>query len=258
MERHARLRAITDHVQREGAIRVDEVVERFDVSLATARRDLDALAEQQLLVRTHGGASRTPDSASLPVGFRTGRATQDKHRIACRAATLVNPGAVVGMNGGTTTTHVARQLALLTQGEGELTIVTNAVNIAYEMTVRRGIRVVTTGGVARPHTYELTGPLAQRFFTDLNLDVTFLGVDGIDAGGIYAANEAEAAVNRALASAASRVIVVADAEKIGARAFARILPGTAIGTLITTAPADHPVLAALTRTGTQVITVRPG
>ena len=259
MNRHDRLASIASHVQRLGNIRVDDVVETYGVSLATARRDLDLLAEQHLLVRTHGGASRAPDSATLPVNFRTGRAAAAKNRIAAAAATVVSPGFVVGLNGGTTTTQVARELAVanlpMPEGQPRLTIATNAVNIAYEMTVRAGIRVVVSGGVARAHTYELTGPLASDFFADLCLDVLFLGVDAIDERGGYATDDREAAVNQSLAAAARQVVVVADAEKLGQRAFARIIPAQRIDTLITDAPASHPPLVALSERGVTIMSV---
>src|SRR6266700_3059755 len=104
-----------------------------------------------------------------------------------------------------------------------VTIVTNALNIATELAVRQHIKIVTTGGVARPQSYELTGPLATGVLEQVTLDVAFLGVDGIDAvAGATAHHEGEASINRLMGRQARKVIIVADSSKVGQRAFARI------------------------------------
>ena len=97
----------------------------------------------------------------------------------------------VGLSGGTTTTEVARRLR-----DRELTVVTNAVNIASELVISETIRLVVTGGVARPQSYELIGPLAERTLDGLNVDVLFLGVDGINASGVTTHDEVEAQTDR--------------------------------------------------------------
>ena len=147
----------------EGTVHIDDITERLGVSAATARRDLDLLAEQQLITRTRGGASANPTSSELPLRYRTSRMGEEKARIARAAAAMVRPGDTIGLNGGTTTTEVAREVVLLpdlTDPETPVTIVTNAVNIASELTVRQCVRVVVTGGAARARSYELTDPLS--------------------------------------------------------------------------------------------------
>ena len=88
-------------------------------------------------------------------------------------------------------------------------MVTNAINIASELVVNETIRLVVTGGVARPQSYELIGPLADRTLEDLSVDVVFLGVDGVNAGGATTHDEIEAQTDRKLVERAARVIVVA-------------------------------------------------
>jgi len=99
---------------------------------------------------------------------------------------MVKRNQVVGINGGTTATEVARALAAhpeFAPGEDTdrppLTIVTNALNIATELTVRHQIRIVVTGGVARSQSYELTGPYAEALLEEVIIDVAFLGVEGL-------------------------------------------------------------------------------
>ncbi|MBY8854777.1 alkaline phosphatase, partial [Saccharothrix sp. MB29] len=75
------------------------------------------------------------------------------------------------------TTEVARALVANADADGVLTVVTNALNIAGELAVRPRVKLVVTGGVARPQSYELVSPLAGRILAGLNLDVVFLGVD---------------------------------------------------------------------------------
>jgi DeoR/GlpR family transcriptional regulator of sugar metabolism len=114
------------------------------------------------------------------------------------------------------------------------TVVTNALNIATELAVRRHVKIVVVGGVARPQSYELIGPLAESALRRVNLDLMFLGVDAIDVEhGATAAHEGEASVNRQLAARARRVAVVADHSKVGHSAFATICPIGDIDLLVT-------------------------
>jgi DeoR family transcriptional regulator of aga operon len=134
--------------------------------------------------------------------------------------------------------------------------VTNAVNIANELTVRPHLRVVVTGGVARALSYELTGPFAAPIFEQISLDVLFLGVDAIDVErGAAAHHEGEAAVNGVFVARANRVVVVADSAKLGKTAFATICDIDAVDTLITDTNADRRVVQELRRSGVEVIRV---
>ena len=95
---------------------------------------------------------------------------------------------MIGLTGGTTTTEVAREVV-----DRGMTVVTNALNIASELAVRPNIKLVLTGGVARPESYELVGPLAEQTLGDLHLDIAFVGADGISAAmGVTTHHESEA------------------------------------------------------------------
>ena len=235
------------------------------MSAATVRRDLDELASQQLLVRTRGGAVPNSVSYDLPLRYKLTRRPDEKRSIAAAAAELVVPGSVVGLNGGTTTTEVARALALRpdlrddsSDGSGTpITVVTNALNIAHELAVRPQVKLVVTGGVVRAQSYELVGPLAMPVLERLTLDVAFLGVDAISvADGATTNNETEAAVNELMAQRARTVVVVADASKLGRRAFARICSIDRVDILVTGATGDGPLIADLRAAGVDVMTVR--
>ena len=257
MSREQRLNAILELLWERGRLDVEGTARALQVSAATVRRDFDSLAVQQMLTRTHGGALSNSSASELPLRYRTARHAPEKRRIAEAAAALVTRSMVVGLTGGTTTTEVARSLAtradLASDGEGAVTVVTNAVNIANELTLRNHVKIVVTGGVARPSSYELIGPLAARILEELALDVAILGVDALDPGlGAMAFHEGEAGINRLLAERAQRVVVVTDSSKLTRRALARICPVEQIDVLVTDTDAPVDVVARLAEAGVDV------
>ncbi|MDV5149500.1 DeoR/GlpR family DNA-binding transcription regulator [Streptomyces sp. SBC-4] len=249
----------------EGRLEVEEAAATLEVSSATIRRDLDELAEQQMLVRTRGGAIAHGVSYELPLRYKSSRHASEKQRIAAAVAELIGEGEVVGLNGGTTTTEVARALALRTGGGRRefpetpgpvLTVVTNALNIAGELAVRPQIKIVVTGGVARPQTYELVGPLTVGVLNEVVLDVAVLGVDGVDPQlGLMTHQEDEASISRLFAERARRVVVVTDSSKMGKRAFARICGLDRIDVLVTDSALPADMAARLREAGIKVLAV---
>ncbi|MEV4292009.1 DeoR/GlpR family DNA-binding transcription regulator [Nonomuraea bangladeshensis] len=254
MSRYDRWNAILELLAQEGRLTVEEAAQALEVSTATIRRDFDQLAQQQMLMRTRGGAVAQSVSYDLPLRYKTARHADEKNRIATAAAELVPPGAVVGLNGGTTTSELARTLAIRPALESGFTVVTNALNIAAELTVRQHVKIVVTGGVARQQSYELIGPLASGVLEQVTLDIAFLGVDGLDVElGASAHHEGEASVNNLLISRAAQVVVVADSSKIGKRAFSRICPITRIDTLVTDDRLSDELVGALSDAGVKVV-----
>lgn len=245
-----RLRAILEVVDAEMAVGVEQLAVRLGASLATIRRDLAHLAGQGLITRSHGGAVRVDSNLEVPVYYRGGRHTTEKRRIGSVASKMIGDSTVVGITGGTTTMEVARAIASR-QG---LTVVTNALNIGYELARRRNIRLVLTGGVCRPASFELSGPIAESTLDGYNLDVAFVGVDGIDANaGCTTHDDVEARANKALVARAQRAIVVADHSKIGQIAFASICPLGAIDVIVTDSDADAVAVASLESAGADVV-----
>ncbi|ATL71007.1 DeoR/GlpR family DNA-binding transcription regulator [Nocardia terpenica] len=239
-----------------GRLSVEEAAERLGVSPATIRRDFTALADQQLATRTHGGIVATAVAYELPARYRSGGDVA-KQRVAEHAAGLVNPTEVVGLNGGTTTTAVARALAgrpdLPTSADHQLTIVTNALNIAGEMVLRPHLRTICIGGQARRESYELHGPLAERAMSELYLDTLILGVNAITAaGGAQGRHLDETGINAEMVRRAKRVVVVATAEKLEATALARICPIEAVDVLVIDTAASPEEIAAIREAGVRV------
>ncbi|MEU8487235.1 DeoR/GlpR family DNA-binding transcription regulator [Streptomyces sp. NPDC048641] len=259
MSRDARWKSLLELLVERGRLDVEEAAADLGVSAATIRRDFDQLAEQQMLVRTRGGAVVHGVSYELPLRYKTARNASEKERIAKAVADLITPGEAVGLTGGTTTTEVARALAVrpdFASGSPALTIVTNALNIANELAVRPQFKIVVTGGVARPQSYELIGPLADGVLSQITIDTAVLGVVGFDvAHGAAAHDEAEAAINRLLCERAERVIVAADSSKLGQRAFARICSTERIGTLVTDSAVDAATVERFEEAGVKVLAV---
>lgn len=238
MTREERLVAILDLLGETGVIDVSDVVERFDVSPATARRDLDVLAARQLLNRTRGGATAQSVSYDLPLRFNREANAEAKAAIGRAVQELIEPGMRVGLSGGTTSKAIAAELgqrADLEAHDGEgITVVTSAINIAAQLVIRPHIRVVVTGGVVRVRSYEMIGPYTDLMLERVTLDVAFIGVNGIDAvDGPMVSDEREARVNGLMASRADRAWVVADSTKIGVRAFATVDDLSAFTGLVT-------------------------
>lgn len=252
--RAARLASILSALSERGERSVAALAKDLGVSASTLRRDLALLEDQDLLTRVHGGALDARQSAiELPVRYRDGEADDEKAAIAQVVAEMVPPGShVIGLTGGTTTSAVARALA----SRDDVTVVTNAVNIASELTVRARARVFMAGGFVRPQSYEVVGPSAIQALSRVTLGYAFIGVDGISAvAGLTTHDEVEAQTNLAMLRRAHRVVVVADGRKVGRRLMAQIAPTSAVHELITTSSADQGQLDQLRGTGLKVTVV---
>ena len=264
LSRYERWNRLVELVAERGHLEVSDAARTLDVSQATIRRDLDQLADQRMLTRTRGGATASSQLAhELPLLYKTARHAQEKQRIGRAAAALIAPGATVALNGGTTTIEVARALAARSFGSRAepadkagpaVTVVTNALSIANELVIRPQVKLVVTGGVARPESTELIGPLATYLLNDLTFDWAILGVDGIDTvAGASAHHEGEASINRLMAQRAQRVAIVADSSKLGKPAFARVCGVAEIDVLVTDAAPQTPAVLALADRGIRVI-----
>jgi DeoR family transcriptional regulator of aga operon len=228
-----RRRAILEIMNRDGRVLVTELSQQFQTSQVTIRKDLELLHEQRHLHRTHGGALPSRDGALEDPTLREKEQLhrKDKVHIASAAARLVNEGQVVILDSGTTTTAVARAL----RNFHNLTIVTNAVNIAAELVGTR-VDVILTGGTLRKNSFSLVGPIAEETLRHLSADTLFLGVDGFDVHyGLTTPNLLESKVNRVMVEVAKRVIVVCDSSKFGRRSLSRIGPTSVVHQVIT----DH-------------------
>ena len=254
MTRADRLAELLERLVTDGRIEVEQSAAALGVSAATIRRDLDHLADQQLLSRTHGGAVPNSTSYDLPLRYKTTTRGEAKKRIAQRAVEMLWPGCTISLNGGTTTVEVARAIPGAPALREGVTVVTNAINLATELTVRPAIKIVVCGGVARPRSYELVGTMASETLGQLSPDICFLGAMGLDPdAGITTMDEAEAAVNRVMVQQAKRTIVVADGSKLGQVAFSRICHVGEVDSLLTDRSAEPAMVELLRSRGLDVV-----
>jgi DeoR family transcriptional regulator of aga operon len=246
------LNQIVAAVIEAGSIDVATLAQRFAVSHATIRRDLGQLEEQRLVSRTHGGAATNAAFNDLPLNYKTGQDLPEKQRIAESALQYLDGARVIGMTGGTTVTEFAR---LLTGREG-LTVVTNALNIATSLLSNSAVRVFVAGGEVRSSSQETVGPAAEAFFDDYNVDVAFVGVDGVDVeAGCTNYDPVGARVNGVLQSRARLTVVLADATKISKIALAQVCSMSEVDVLITDVRASQELLDGIRSQGCEVICV---
>jgi len=248
-----RRRAILEILNREGRVLVIDLAHRFETSQVTIRKDLEALHAHGLIHRTHGGGLPAREGALEDPTLREKEKLhrKEKLQIAAAAARMVQEGQVVILDSGTTTTEIARAL----RGFKTLTIVTNAVNIAAELSGTQ-VDVILTGGTLRKNSFSLVGPIAEETLRRLNADLLFLGVDGFDVHyGLSTPNLLEAKVNRTMVDVAKRTVAVCDASKFGRRSLSLIAPPSALHEVITDRGAPKADVRALKKIGIEVTLV---
>lgn len=230
-------------IQRDGRVLVAELSDALGISRITIRKDLDYLESKGLVQRTHGGALAPRGGALFDPSLKEKEKqhSEEKKRIAEAAVKLVQEGQCVLLDSGTTTTAIATRLRSFSR----LTVITNAINIAAELSGTE-LEVLLTGGTLRKNSSSLVGPLAEDMLKEIHADILFLGVDGFDTEiGLTTPNVLEARVNRAMVHAAKRVVAVCDSTKFNQRSMALIVPPSAIDMIITDSGVSKEVQEAL-------------
>jgi len=250
-----RLSSILKELRQAGSVSVEALCNQLSVSLATVRRDLEKLEQQGLLRRTHGGA--VPIEPLFYEAFRhnqsfqdeLGRYADEKRRIARAASELVSQGDMVAITAGTTTIEVVRSL----HSVSGITVVTNTVNVAMELSTRKDINVFMTGGLLRGDWFSLVGPAASATMERVFVNIMFIGANGIDAQkGLTCFNADEAEINCTMVRQAKRRIAVADHSKLGVVTDWLICPTDAIEMLITDDGATEKMIAPFLEKGVKV------
>jgi DeoR family transcriptional regulator of aga operon len=221
----------------------------------TARGDLDALASMGTVVRSHGGAvSRLAPAQDYPLRTKEALHHEEKVRIGRAAAEFIRSGETIILDSGTTTVEIARHLKILKTPS--ITVITNALNIAVELTDTPGISLIMVGGLLRPLSCSFVGPQAEVMMNEFHADRLFLAVDGFDLdAGPSTPDVLEAQLNNVMMRSAREVTVVADFSKLGRRAISRIGPFERIHRLITDKRAPAQFTDALRQKGIEVIEV---
>jgi len=223
-----RRQQILDLVQRQGFVALTDLARAIQVSESTIRRDLDYLNDQGLVRRTHGGAIHPGDDATLPaLEERSTRQIEEKRQIARAAATRIQDGDAILLDGGTTTLEVARLLV-----GRPLQIVTNSLPIANLFASNHETDLILLGGFVYPKTGVCLGPFTQRMLPDLHVHQALMSCGGITAKGLFNSNVLLVETERQMMRCADEVVVLADHTKIGRQALAFLCELSAVDTLI--------------------------
>jgi DeoR family transcriptional regulator of aga operon len=218
MLKNERDKEILRQLLKEGEVTVERLAERFETSPATIRRELTDLEASGLLRRIHGGAVQVEPMLYEPFGPRSSFSAQgqiqvtEKRLIGLAAAEMIRDGEVVALGAGTTTTQVGRSI----HNRKGVIIVTNAINIAMELSHRADLKIIMTGGALNRSCFALTGPSGIASINEMFYDLAFIGVDGIHPEhGLTSDDPDLGAVNRAIIQQSRKTVVVADHSKFG-------------------------------------------
>lgn len=203
---------IVELLREELFLNIRGLTERFQVSVATIRRDLGELEEAGLLRRTHGGAvslnqvAQDSTHAARAVSHPT-----EKAAIGAMAAGMIAEGDAVLLDAGTTALEAARRLV----GRPDLTLISNGIDIIAELIRGEAKSIYAVGGEYTASNRSYRGPLAEKFIRQFNVDKLILNASSIDLdrGLICTASPENASVQQAMIEVSSRVIVVADHSK---------------------------------------------
>lgn len=250
VQKTQRLNQIVAAVVEQVQVDVATLADRFGVSEATIRRDLQLLERQQLVSRTHGGASTHGAFNDLPIGYKESQELAEKRRIARAALQFLDGARVIGMTGGTTVFEFARLLP----GRNGLTAVTNALNVASSLITSPGLRVFAAGGEVRASSQETVGPSAEAFLADYHIDVSFVGVDAVDPdAGLTNYDPLGARVNGVMRARSRRTVVLADATKLGRTALAGVCRIEDVDVLVTDTRAPDAIVERIEQQGCRVV-----
>lgn len=217
----------------EGRVSVASLVDTFEVSEVSIRKDLAVLEEKQLLVRVKGGAINIHQSGEFDDNSITEKQklhSREKQILGKYAASLINENETIIIDSGTTTMEIAKNLDHLKK----LTIITNSIDIAMTLNRYDKFTVILLGGTMRVISHSTVGMLAEYAMKNFYCDKLFLGVDSFNIkDGLSTPNIEEASLNQAMISAAKEVIAVFDSSKFGKRGFAHIAKLDKIDMIIT-------------------------
>ncbi len=224
---------ILDLIKEDGAAKVLDLARLFKVTEVTVRQDLEKLEKGGLIIREHGGAYLKNVGDQVKTFSPANQENMDKKEaIALKCLEFIEPGDTIILDSGSTTTEVAKKL----KGMKNLTVITNALNIALMLGAEPGIEVIVTGGEFKPPTLSLTGQKAADFFKGIHVQKLFLATAGISLkAGLTYPSISDIVVKKAMIDTAETTYLIADSTKIGKASFASLGALSLIDFIITDA-----------------------
>jgi DeoR family glycerol-3-phosphate regulon repressor len=230
---------ILDIAKGEGRVVVEDLAQRFDVTLQTIRRDLSELADSGYLDRVHGGA--VPRTGVTNIGYEERRKLNAaaKAAIARACAAAIPDNCSIIINLGTSTEAVARELL----NHRNITVITNNMNVANILVANPSCEVIVAGGALRRSDGGLVGELTTHFFEQFKVDVAIIGASALDADGdLLDYDLAEVRVAKAIIRQARRTFLVCDNSKLSRSAPVRLASLREISEVFTDKPLPENLL----------------
>jgi len=248
-----RRKQLLDYVEQREQVSIAEICERFAVSPATARRDLEALSRDARIQRVHGGAIAIRNAPpEPPLAERSSKQADEKRRIGQAASQMISDGDTIFLGSGTTIFQVAKAL----QNHHNLTVITNSLLVMDALRNAAGIQLVGLGGILRPSEQSFIGHITELALSELRVDTVIMGIHAIDvAEGLTNDYLPETQTDRAILKIGQRVIIVADHTKCGRVSTAFVAPLTAITTLVSDDKVPPQFVSEVTAQGVHVLTV---
>lgn len=245
--------SILEMLKENGKVKVNDLSRRFNISEVTIRNDLSELEQEGMLTRVHGGAVGTRKAyCNMSLNDRMSVNREEKQQIAKAVKNIIEDGDTLMLDSGTTTYFVARELTDIKN----LTIVTNSLQVAEELSYQNNINVILLGGSLDPRYQFTYGDDAQNQLKKYRADKMIIAVDGVSVqSGLTTYHYLEAEISRQMITRANQTIVVADHTKIAREGFAHIDSITSIDTLVTNKKADKEELTAISELGIEVVNV---
>ncbi|OMF29794.1 DeoR family transcriptional regulator [Paenibacillus sp. FSL H8-0548] len=221
---------IVQLVNERGSIRVTELSELCQVTEETIRRDLDRLEQAGRLRRSHGGAVSVKDQQpEIPYFEREITHAEEKRRIAEEAIKLIQPKDRILLDASSTAWYMAASMPDI-----PLTVLTNSIKVAMELSSKEKIEVISTGGILASRSLSYVGPLAERSLDAYHVDKAFFSCKGVHLErGISESNELQARIKHKMVGMADQVILLADSSKFGVQAFTHVADLSGVDIIIT-------------------------
>lgn len=220
---------ILHQVQVRGYAGVTDLAKSLSVDTSTVRRDLTALAKLGLLIRSHGGASRSAGGIDPPYHVKQSQQVTQKRAIGQAAARLIRDGSTVVIDSGSTCLEVARALG----AHVGLTVITYDLRVATEIAGFGRFRLIVFGGEAQPNGFTILAPRSAEHLGEYHADVAVLGADGVDSGSVWNVASAVAPFKRAMIDVSDFAILAADSSKVGRSGVVKITDTSNLDALVT-------------------------
>lgn len=246
-----RHRKILEIINQNGSVIVQELARLFQVVPITIRRDLERLEKEGLLVRIHGGAVANPEPVvAKSLNTKVSLNQEAKARIGAKAAAMVQAGETVILDEGSTCLEIAKSLTR----HSDITVVTNGLRVAYELTPYTNITTILIGGVVGHNNFVAYGHDTLNSFSKMRAHRYFMGIDAIQVGfGISDADPHQVQLKLAKVAAAQEVIGVADNSKLGKIGVVHVADLGILDKLIMNDPVSGSFRTALERERVQLI-----